>query len=80
MKDELLKHAKFVDFEKREVTFSAVEYFIHRFPHLEALREGKEVEALQEQFVLFQLLQDTGVPAAVWQEATVKVDDEVRYT
>ena len=47
LKDELLKCAKFVGFEKRdEVTFSDVEYFIHRFPHLENLQESKEVEAL----------------------------------
>ena len=47
LKDELLNCAKFVDFEKRdEVTFSDVEYFIHRFPHLENLRDSKEVETL----------------------------------
>ena len=76
LKDELLKCAKFVDFDKRdEVTFFDVEYFIYRFPHLEHLRESKEIEALQQQFVLYQLLQDTDIPAAVWQEAIVKNEE-----
>ena len=57
VKVELLKCATFVDFDKCDkVTFSDVEYFIHRFLHLEHLQEPKEIEALQQQFVLYQLL------------------------
>ena len=62
------------------MTFSAVELFLTMFPHLEALRQPNEIEVLQQQFVSFQLLEDTDIPASVWEEAIVKVDDDIRYT
>ena len=52
LKDDLLKHAKFVDFENQEeATFSSVEYFIYKFPHFEPLRQSEEIEVLAEDTV-----------------------------
>ena len=52
LNDEVLQHAKLIDFERREtVTFESVEYFVHLFPHLQSFREPKEMELLQEEFV-----------------------------
>ena len=75
-----MNFATFVDFDKHhEVTFSDVEYFIHRLSHLKHLWESMEVQALQEQFILYQLLQDTDILATARQEAIVK-DKEVSHT
>ncbi len=44
LNDGVLRHAKFLDAQfldvekKEEVTFDSVEYFVHHFPHLHALR------------------------------------------
>ena len=62
------------------MVFSAVEYLVQKFPHLEDLRQPKEIEILQQQFVSFQLLQDSDIPASVLEEAIVKVDDEIKCT
>ena len=44
IKDDVLFHAKFINFEKREeCDFDSVEYFIHRFPHLQDLTIASEV-------------------------------------
>lgn len=52
LKDDLLHHARFLNFEKREeATFDAVESFVHRFPHLHALQEFHEMELLQDELV-----------------------------
>ena len=56
LSDDVLRHAKLIDVEQREhVNFESVEYFVHLFPHLQALREPKNMELLQEEFISFQL-------------------------
>ena len=79
-KDELLQHCKCVNFEKREsVTFSSIEYFIHRYPHLESFRDAQVINTLQQQFISYQLLEDSDIPPKVWEDATVKVDEQTSH-
>ena len=76
-KVELLLHFKCVDFEKRESpTFSSIEYFIHRYPHLESFRDPHVIDTIQQQFISYQLLEDTDIPPKVWEDATVKLDED----
>ncbi len=80
LNDAVLRHAKFLDVEKKEeVTFDSVEYFVHRFPHLHALRTPQELDMLQEEFVSYQLLRDTDIPIQVWEVAKVGEDEAVYY-
>lgn len=80
LNDDVLQHAKFINFEMREqVTFDSVEYFVHRFPHLLDLRSPREIEALQEEFISYQLLSDTDIPTNVWENAKVGEDEDVYY-
>ena len=79
-KDELLLHCKCVDFEKREsARFSSIKYFIYRYPHLESFRDPQVIDTIQQQFISYQLLEDSDIPPKVWEEATVKVDDDTSY-
>ena len=79
LKDDVLKHARLIDFEKRQTcTFESVEFFVNLFPHLESLRAPREMEQLQEEFVSYQLLCDSQIPGTVWEEASSRQDDE-RY-
>ena len=76
LKDDVLKHAKFIDFERRKrCTFQSVEYFVSLFPHLDSLKAPKEMELLQEEFVSYQLLHDSEIPPAIWEEAHTGDDD-----
>lgn len=66
----MLLHAKFINFEKREeCAFHSVEYFIHRFSHLQDLTLASKMKLLQEEFVSYQLLSDTDIPPRIWDEA-----------
>lgn len=60
LKDGVLKHARLIDFEKRQTcTFESV------VPHLESLRAPREMEQLQEEFVSYQLLCDSQIPGPI---------------
>ena len=59
---DLLDHASFLNFEKRmNIGFDSVEYFVSRNPHLHGLTAPKEMEVLQEEFVSYQLLNDSDI-------------------
>jgi hypothetical protein len=52
-----------------------VEFFLQRIPdHLEMSVE--EQEKLQEQFIDYQLLSNDDIPQHVWNDATVKTDED----
>ena len=74
--DKVLENSRFVNFEKRrEHEFTMVEFFLQRFPdHLEMSVE--EQENLQEQFIDYQLLSNDNIPQHVWNDATVKTDED----
>ena len=76
LKDDVLLHAKFVNFERREECgFDSVEFFVHRYSHLQGLTSPSEMELLQEEFISYQLLSDTDIPSRIWDEAKVGEDD-----
>lgn len=55
--DPVLKHACFVDFEKRKsISFESVEYFISRFP--EHCPQGDHADEVYDEFRVYQSLQD----------------------
>ena len=37
------------------------------------------IDTIQQQFISYQLLEDSDIPPKVWEEATVKVDDDTSY-
>ena len=78
LKDDVLLHAKFGNFEKREeCDFDSVEFFVHCYSHLQGLRTASEMELLQEEFISYQLLSDADIPSRIWDEAKVGEDENV---
>jgi len=68
---------KFINFENREeCDFDSVEYFVHRFSHLQDLTIASEMELLQEEFISYQLLHDMDIPSRIWDEAKVGEDED----
>lgn len=80
LNDDLLRHARFLNFEKRSsVCFDAIEYFIHRYRFLlHPLTAPREMELLQEEFVSYQLLRESDIPSDIWDAAKVG-EAENRY-
>ena len=74
--DKVFENSRFVNFEKRrEHEFTMIEFFLQRFPdHLRMSVE--EEEKLQEQFIDYQLLSNDDIPLHVWNDATVKTDED----
>ena len=74
--DKVLENSRFVNFEKRrEHDFTIVEFFLQRFPH-HLQMTVEEQEKLQEQFIDYQLLSNNSIPQHVWNDATVKTDED----
>ena len=70
----------FLNFEKRiNIGSDFVEYFVSRYPHLHGLTVPKEMELLQEEFVCYQLLNDSDIPTDIWDAVRVGEDDNT-YT
>ena len=73
--DPVLKHAKFVDFVKRmQASFESAEYFVKRYQDILHFYPA-EFDSLFDEFVAYQLLQDTDIPDKVINEATVVSED-----
>lgn len=67
--DEVLTHARFINFDKREECgFSDVEYFIERYHGFLCLSAGDSDEIFDE-FVSYQLLKKEDIPKDVWDSA-----------
>ena len=71
--DDVLKHVKFVDFEKRESSeFSDVEYFIGRYRKILDMN----FDDIFDEFVAFQLLASSDIPQFVWESAKEKMEND----
>ena len=76
LNDDLLLHAKVIDIKQRDAAkFESIEFFVHRYPHLQFLSVRSEAELLQEEFVSYQLLSDSDIPEDEWKKAEVIDDD-----
>ena len=74
--DKVLENSRFVNFEKRrEHDFTMVEFFLQRFQHHLQMTVDEQ-EKLQEQFIDYQLLSNNSIPQHVWNDATVKTDED----
>jgi hypothetical protein len=63
LEDELLLHARFVDFFQREVSFfQDVEYFIKKYPELLPFSTATELQKIQEEFVDYQMMAKLEIP------------------
>ena len=73
--DNLLKHAKFLNFEKRSSChFFDIEYFIDRYKDVSILSDISD--DLYDEFVNYQLLKDEDIPSSVWESALVKPEGD----
>ena len=74
--DELLLHARFVDFENREsAEFKNVEYFMTRYIEVLAF-DLKQVDKVYDEFVAYQMLEKSDIPESVWELANERSKDE----
>ena len=70
--DQLLMHARFVNFERREICeFKNVEYFMQRYYETLGLTADDEIF---DEFVTYQLLNSEDIPKSVWDSAKEAVD------
>ena len=68
--DPVLKHAKFVDFGKRmQASFESVEYFVKIYKDILHFDPAK-FDSLYDEFVAYQLLQDSDFPEKVINDTT----------
>lgn len=73
-------HASMLDIEKRiSAGFDSIEYFVHHFPHLCELTTPGEMDLLQEEFISYQLLNDSDIPDEVWSKAKISEDESAYY-
>ena len=73
--DEFLKACIFVDFGKRnDVSFRDIETTIHSFTHINRhiINDPSMLDVVEEQFLDFQAMADTDIPANVWEESLVQ--------
>ena len=75
-KDELLKHATWLDFAQRQyIGFYSVEYFIHRLPHV---FPAMDIDLLHEQFLDYQLLMLEDIARIVKEAAGLQDENPFR--
>ena len=73
--DEFLKACIFVDFGKRnDVSFRDIATTMHSFTHINRhiIDDPSMLDAVKEQFLDFQAMADTDIPANVWEESLVQ--------
>ena len=79
--DDILHHAKFVNFEQRETcTFDSVEFFCNKYSSILPL-DLRQKEQLNQEFIGYQLLEKSSLPQHVWDEAAITdgPDDERKH-
>ena len=65
--DDLLKHARFLNFDKRSnCPFLDIEYFANCYKNVHS------IEASDDLYVSFKLLTKEDIPLSVWESALVK--------
>ena len=73
--DAVLVNARFVDFNQREeCCFSCVEFFVSKYPRVLQFTPA-QLNALQEEFIDYQLLKEENIPIQVWKDATMTVNE-----
>ena len=55
-----------------------VEYFVNRYSVLQPFSDLAQIETLKDEFISYQLLDESDVPTEVWDKATITVDEESR--
>ena len=76
LNDPVLENARFLNFALRESSeLSQLEYFIDRYSSLLPHKsDPAKMEKLKDEFISYQLLDDSDVPPGVWERATVYED------
>ncbi|MCI4395784.1 hypothetical protein PGIGA_G00196000 [Pangasianodon gigas] len=78
LNDPILSHAQFVDFRQRlDTKRDDVLYFVQSY--LLPFDDAREPDSMGEEFLDFQMLEDTDIPERVWKTALVKVDGEKEF-
>ena len=73
LKDELLTHATWLDFEGRlEKSLNSVEYFVSIYPEL---FPQMDLDRLTEQFLSYQMLVSEDIPTTVKESVSLKPED-----
>lgn len=73
--DDLLNHSKFLNFPQRaNCSFSSVDYFCFTYSNLLQFAPT-ELDRVQEEFIDYQLLENSHIPQPIWKEATVTEND-----
>ena len=78
LSDDLLMHARFVNFGERENCEFAdadVEYFIAHYQNILSF-DDVDIDGIFDEFVEYQLLEESDIPQHVWQSATKSEGDE----
>ena len=76
LNDDVLLHARVVNFEKREASqFSDIEYFIERYSSVLGF-SSSEQNAVFDEFVEYVLLEERDIPQSVWESAKESLEDE----
>ena len=71
--NDTLIHIQFTHFGRREqCSFEDIEYFLKRYS-TNLPTSAKDTQSLQEEFVEYELLNEEDIPAAIWDEARVRL-------
>ncbi|CAB3996170.1 PREDICTED: uncharacterized protein LOC106702191 [Paramuricea clavata] len=74
--DETLKNAQFVNWEKRvSGSFEQVAYFAQRYQHIFNFN-ARQHEILYDEFIDYQMMNDTDLPKQVKEAATLRLDED----
>ena len=74
LSDEVLMHSVFINFTEREnCEFESVEFFVEKF---KLNLSSKALNELQEEFLAYQLLDESDIPTSVWDDACVREKDD----
>ena len=76
LNDDVLRNAQFVNWNKRRsTTFAEASFFVERYSNILNL-SVREIELLHDEFVDYQLMNESDLPDDVRQAATVQLDDD----
>ncbi|XP_034082868.1 uncharacterized protein LOC117553157 [Gymnodraco acuticeps] len=80
LNDPLLPHAEFVDFRQRQNSHvDDVLYFVQRYKHLLPFEDPREQDRILDEFLEYQMLEETDIPDMVWKGALVSVGEEEQF-
>jgi hypothetical protein len=77
LSDEVLPNASFTTFDGREnVLLSQVQFFVKRYTTHLPFQKPSEMDLLKEEFISYQLLEKSSIPAEVWKSAVINEGSE----